>query len=215
MPGKNTIIVKMVYNTPESISYYDDEVEISTVGIEGLHPMFYELIKTRDIEVIKKYFPWGNGLKAFIKGSIGRVEVRYIYKNKEIAVLTVNNDSNIVKGMGIFRNGIAKIKVPLKNFREIEENLRFGKIPDKYVEEVLATYIGLKEDVETQFYGSYNGNGGRDKVRFMKGDYWSNYCEVTVDFSRNEAVYSCNKKTKKASVKALPKYLKETGMLCG
>lgn len=212
-PGKETVIIKMIYNTPESICYSDGDVEITTVGLDKLHPMFYEFIRKRDIDVIGKYIPWGNGLKAYIKGSVNKTNITMVYKNKEVGEFVLDNETNTVTGTAVFRNGIARIKVPLDAFKEIEENLHFGKMPDKYVEEVMVTYLWLKEWIDVSFRGWYGGYGMRSRIVFSRGNSWSSYCTVEADFSNNRSIFDCKGKTKKASLKSLPKYLREAGFV--
>ena len=213
LPGKDVVIIKMIYNTPESICYSDGDVEITTVGLEGLHPMFYEFIRKRDVDVIGEYIPWGNGLKTYIKGVVNKTNITMVYKNKEIGEFVLDNETNVVTGTAVFRNGIARIKVPLDAFKEIEENLHFGKMPDKHVEEVIITYPRLKEWIDVSFYGWYGRYGTRSRIVFSKGNSWSSYCTVEAEFSNNRSIFDCKGKTKKASLKSLPKYLREAGFV--
>jgi len=202
--GKNPITIKASWGKPVGIRYDQNRLSIELDMLENIPDFIMEFIRSRDAKVLEKYLPLDEDLLIYVRTRKKKVRLTIRYTEKNIDTASLTYSDGVFEGIGVFRDGIAKLSIPVDYLAELKENFKFGFMPRQYVDEIIAEYPPLDHDVE--LYTIINNDN--KSVTF----YGKICCaKAWTDFKR--AYVKVNGKKKRASLKSLKKYLKEIGLL--
>ena len=211
IPGREDIIIVSFQGVPNYLKFSGEGIKLTVYSLNSVPEFVVNFVRSGDVEVLKKYLPFDEKLSADVRVWENKMVLEFAYSRPgyakmKTANLVMNKEEGVARGVGVFRDGVVKLAVPFEDLARLKDNLSFGLVPEEYVEEWFLKYPPLKGDVEVVALVGPS----RIEVRFERGDYWD---KKEVGFDGKYSYFKSEEKKKRASKKAIVKYLREAGML--